>query len=50
MIDPALLEEAVKNVYLKKFAQELREMLVFTKNKELSEVYQEYLRLLKEKK
>lgn len=49
MIDPKLLEEAVRNVYLKKFAQELRDMLVFSKSKELSEVWKEYERLLKEK-
>lgn len=49
MIDPKLLEEAVKNVYLKKFASELREMIAFSKSKELGEVWQEYQRLIKEK-
>lgn len=45
MIDPVLLEEAVKNVYLKKFGAELREMLAFSKSKELAAVWQEYQKL-----
>lgn len=49
MIDPKLLEEAVKNVYMRKFASELREMLVFSKSKELSEVWKEYEKLTNEK-
>lgn len=43
MIDTELLEKIINEVALKRLAAEFREMIVYSGNKEICEIYQRYM-------